>query len=268
MGLEGKPIFILGIGAQKAGTSWLHVQLNQLDMVDMGAMKEYHVWDIRFLQESFVNLRPHNDVYSETLRQMMRTEDGVYENYFLELIDNKIRITGDFTPSYAMLDSEHFQIIKDKLEAIGFNVKVVFFQRDPVSRIWSALGMAQRRRENSRNPMSDAKRLELFDSYYLRPEVIAKTRYDKTIRAIEKVFDKDNIYYGFYEDMFEMKSLERISTFLDLDLRQSNVTRKINASKKIELSAEQYQTCRAYYRQVYEFCEDAFPETKELWKHH
>ena len=45
---ELKPKFILGLGAQKAGTSWLHSTLSKNDNVHMGFTKEYHIWDFVF----------------------------------------------------------------------------------------------------------------------------------------------------------------------------------------------------------------------------
>ena len=34
-------IFILGVGAQKAGTTWLHRELSKCPLIDMGELKEY-----------------------------------------------------------------------------------------------------------------------------------------------------------------------------------------------------------------------------------
>jgi hypothetical protein len=38
-------IFILGVGAQKGGTTWLHRQLNNNKNIDLGFRKEYHIFD-------------------------------------------------------------------------------------------------------------------------------------------------------------------------------------------------------------------------------
>ena len=40
-----KKIFILGVGAQKAGTTWLHRQLIKSANFNFGHRKEYHVFD-------------------------------------------------------------------------------------------------------------------------------------------------------------------------------------------------------------------------------
>ena len=40
-----KKKFILGLGAQKAGTSWLYNYFNSRDDFFSGFMKEYHIFD-------------------------------------------------------------------------------------------------------------------------------------------------------------------------------------------------------------------------------
>ena len=49
--------FLLGVGAQKAGTSWLHDQLNRRHDADFGFLKEYHIFDALEL-EHFSSFRP------------------------------------------------------------------------------------------------------------------------------------------------------------------------------------------------------------------
>ena len=55
--LASEPTFLLGVGAQKAGTSWLHDQLQRRNDVDFGFLKEYHVFDALEL-ERFASFRP------------------------------------------------------------------------------------------------------------------------------------------------------------------------------------------------------------------
>ena len=59
-----------------------------------------------------------------------------YFNYFKHLLSKPaIKLTGDITPSYSMLDSNAFADIKNGLESVGLRVKVVFLMRDPVERL-------------------------------------------------------------------------------------------------------------------------------------
>ena len=51
MSIRSQNTFVLGVGAQKAGTSWLHHQLASRADTDFGFLKEYHVFDVIFHSE-------------------------------------------------------------------------------------------------------------------------------------------------------------------------------------------------------------------------
>ena len=80
----------------------------------MGVLKEYHVWDALLspLGREFIVNNTKGEDGSQALRRLMQSVGGVYEKYFLNLIDEKVRWTGDITPSYAMLKAKDFLFIK------------------------------------------------------------------------------------------------------------------------------------------------------------
>lgn len=154
--------FLLGVGCQKGGTTWLHSQLMNYENVDMGFCKEYHHFDTLYLPSPFSVIkqsrikalefqlikRPEEVPSQNILRHLLFLKDeNSYYEYFNNLwsSDDKISIVGDITPSYSALRSEHFSIIKEKLEYFGFSVKVIFLMRDPVERIWSSVRMKKKR---------------------------------------------------------------------------------------------------------------------------
>jgi len=263
-----KPIFILGCGAQKSGTSWLFEQLIESSIVNMGLTKEYHVWDAVFsdLGKEFIVHLKKNESEKSRLKRLMQTIPGVYETYFANLITSNIRYTGDITPAYAMLCSDDFLKIKLRLETAGFLVKVIFLMRDPCERNWSALRMLQRDQLQDGVEISDETLNSWFVNTYTSPEMIARTKYNKTVTELYKSFDADQIYIGFFESLFTNSSVKKLSNFLNLDLSYVNLHVKINASKKICLDPLLRTSCREFYKDVYEFCAHKYPETKILWK--
>ncbi|MDA7431157.1 hypothetical protein N8463_01720 [Synechococcus sp. AH-601-P06] len=59
--------FVLGLGAQTAGSSWLHAQLNRRRDANFGFLKEYHIHDARTLPEAgFSNRRRHSLIKPRT----------------------------------------------------------------------------------------------------------------------------------------------------------------------------------------------------------
>ncbi len=267
MSLSKKPTFILGVGAQKTGTTWLHKQLSQCNSVNMGCLKEYHIWDANFnpLMQSFIAHSKKNETSVHRLRRLMQNTYGAYEAYFLSLINQNIRITGDITPSYSMLNSEQLITIKERLESSGFNVKIVYFMRDPVMRSWSALRMELKEKIQSGLKIDNRALLSEFESFYTSPLCQARTKYKDTVNAIRSSFEKNQIFIGFYENIFQINNLQALSDFLEINLVNANIETKINTSPSFELTFEKYMQCHKYYSEVYAYCFDEFPITKELW---
>ena len=263
------PVFILGVGAQKAGTTWLHRYLSSYDTVNMGCMKEYHIWDAKLRPERFPNWILTSSQKPETLengfRRLLQQTDGAYEAYFSGLISGPVRITGDITPSYTGLLAEDFSFIRDKLENVGFRVKVVFLMRDPVARCWSAQRMHFRNLGMADEAPSVDCILDAFEKNYHAQPAVIRTRYDKTCEALEKAFPTADIHYAFFENLFSRKEVASLSGFMGLQPKDDFVDKVFNETRWIELPLKLQQACFEFYQQTYEYCWRHFPVTKELW---
>lgn len=263
---SNKPTFVLGVGAQKAGTSWLCTQLNKQPSANMGFRKEYHIWDAVFSEfGATITSAVKTEGADKALMRLMQTHAGVYEQYFLHLINHETRITGDITPSYSMLSSENFIEIKERLINAGFSVKVVFLMRDPVERNWSALRMIQRNLHQKGVKWTVADCEERFEKFYKSQRMVKRTQYDKTVKALRTAFTPDELYFGFYETMFETQYLLKISDFLGIEANLLNISQKVNASKASALSDGLRNSCKNFYSDVYSYCGTEFPEVKRVW---
>jgi hypothetical protein len=301
--MAAKKIFILGVGAQKCGTTWLHSQLVRNACVDMGFAKEYHVFDAfsvpvcasirtglidKILAKNSNGKLGSNARETCLLAKRLSFIDNT-ENYFdyfdyLFLKNPDVQAVGDITPSYSMLDAQMFRHIKTGLEARGFAVKVVFLMRDPVERVWSMLRMDRRLSQKKRRIRSVDNKLNAWIPALLRlgqrdkPEqqenrdqenlpqnqalaaqyktdaFALRTRYDNTIRNLEQVFESDNIFYGYYEALFNEDSFSRLQAFLGLDLVAANFESIVNASPKTDSIDELlYREIACYFEPVYRF---------------
>jgi hypothetical protein len=113
-------ISFLVIGAQKAGTSWLHTMLSKHPQLRLPDCKELHFWDWNRSK----GLRWYSQQFKSSSNLI---EDG---SVFL----------GEITPCYAVLKDHHIQEIKTLFP----KVKIIFVARDLVDRAWSALCMELR----------------------------------------------------------------------------------------------------------------------------
>lgn len=273
-----KPIFLLGVGAQKAGTTWLHDYLQLQPEVDMGFMKEYHIFDQGHVADTTPKLDKRIDNYinsflgkdSLSMRHKFRRNHRHYFSYFQKLTDQTKQpyLTGDITPSYAGLPVKVLKKIKSGLEKSGFNVKVMFLMREPVARCISANRMYSKERLLA-NPDVSELEAELLQKKYRQVRFEIRTRYDITIKNLEEVFLPEQIHYAFYEELFSDPVLSQICTFLELPFRSGNYNEVSNGSKvRGEIPLGLKSEIKQHYNETYEYVFEKFGKERieKLWK--
>jgi hypothetical protein len=257
-----KKTFFLGVGAQKAGTTWLHRYLSRCPNFNFGSLKEYHIWDALYINECRNHLLPVPWFSMKVCTQFkMQRIPGAYERYFSRLIKGDADSTGDITPSYAGLKAAHFKRIKQRLENKGFDLKVIFLMRDPFERCCSQARMDKRKLGLTESVVEYIGRVYRTHAYSFR------TEYNETINQLEQVFSPNQIYYGLYEEMFTPEKIVEISKFCGVDADISFAGETVNMygnDKEIVPDALRAEII-SYYSHVYDFCHKRFPQTKTLW---
>jgi hypothetical protein len=287
-------IFLLGVGAQKAGTTWLHDYLSRHKSADLGFRKEYHVFDalsargkgffetrIRRGRAQLAELEERLETSEQLLVSPGNKNGGTfklldflydYDNYFDYFnglyIKDSITLTGDITPAYSGLSSNVFQTIRDGFMARGVTVKVIFLMRDPVERFISNYqmqsGRPRRLKEGLEPPLFDVK---LYNSSSNQD----RGRYDITIQNLERVFSDTELHYEFYENLFDQKSIGKICQFLDIEALEAPLSDKVNESRqKLLVPDNVRRDIRQYLDPVYEFLYDRYSKLfiDSVWKNY
>lgn len=274
--------FLLGLGAQKAGTTWLHDYLSTLDGVDMGFLKEYHVFDSRHPSEDRGRRaeliakaqrllgKPEVDFASKpriwTYVSMLADPQN-YFNYFTGLLSQPdVLVTGDITPSYSMLDTQELSMIREALGRRGVACKAIFLMRDPVERLWSAARMRRRERPDVQHGSEDKMVLRALK----RGGFAGRTRYEDTLSAMEAVFAPEEYMTGFYETLFQEAEVRRICAFLGLEYRAPEFDKRVNVSQKTApLSDDTCRTVAQHFAPTYHAVAQRFgaDTVRDLWPH-
>ena len=227
------PDFI-GIGAQKAGTTWLHRNLQAHPEVWMPPIKELHYFDEKVeLEGGFVSRlrgdRPADTRWRRQIRGPLRRplerlssrnlawdlryffgkpHDGWYASLFEP---GRGRVTGEVTPDYAILGKE------DVARAHGLmpDAKIVFMMRNPVERPWSVMNMGLRIRGKS----SEDVPVKNFRRQVKKRRVRRMTDYLRTLEIWGSFYPEDQIFVGFLEDIhfFPEETLRGLYRFLEVD---------------------------------------------------
>ena len=234
-------MFVLGVGAQKAGTGWLHRYL-MMSGFRRGALKEWHVWNVL---EGPAGSHPARPLPAPARLAMLAEPEA----YFDHFADGGV----DITPAYAALSADTFKRIREGFERRGVDVRPVFIMREPAERTWSAWSML---RDNRATELS-------FLDYAASDHAAARGSYERTVSALDEAFETP--WFGFYENLFS-DGLASLSEYLGVrcrpELAQMRVGQRANADP---IPTDARRALESQYRATYAFCRERFPETAELW---
>lgn len=212
----------LGIGAQKAGTTWLFEMLKQHRDISFPLGKEVHYWN---------NQYPHKPP----------------QDYFSKF-NNQTLFEGEITPAYALLSEEVIQII----HYYQPQLKIIYIIRNPIERAWSSAKMALERAEMDLQDASD----QWFIDHFNSKNSLRRGDYETCIKTWLKVFPEENFLIIPFEDIknspelvldracnhIGIRKLTR-STFNKIDLKKT-----IFPSLKHPLNDNLYQVLHLLYQ--------------------
>jgi hypothetical protein len=250
----------LCIGAQKAGTSWLHSYINRSssDEFDV-SKKELHIWDEFFSSDWKVRCvgllsSIFRGDYLRVISLIMPAR--FYLDY---VIKNSNSILIDFTPSYSLLRRRHLRYIKSCLED-KVDVKVLFVCRDPVDRCISGFKFNIAKSKTREGACIRKSIDESFIDYFKGVDCVNRTAYSRIIPNIIDVFGSKNALFLRYETMFSDPALDKIDRFFDFEGDRGRIKLAVNKSQsKIEISSGAVSECKNFYAKEYTFlCKSIF----------
>jgi hypothetical protein len=269
--------FLLGVGAMKAGTTWLHDYLAASPQCTPGLRKEYHVFDSLDLEkepyllhrvvakahaslDEVAQARPTDPTF--LVQAAMIADEELYFDYFTALFARsaETRLTLDITPGYALLSPTRLAGIRSSFETRGVRAVAAYLMRDPVERIWSQVRMQKRRRPDHNQGTAE----DLVAQRYAEPSYAERTRYEATVRNLDEAFGALT-HFAFYEELFAPASsaseIARLSSFLGIDHREPDLGAQFNVSpRSAELPESTVRAVAEHLRDTYEFVASRFPE--------
>jgi hypothetical protein len=267
----------LGIGAPRAGTTWLHANLGKHPEIWLTPVKEVHYFDARQRGDprgSFYrrHLRKRVRRYGSVATYRERWRDGTLLSqlawdlhFFVPPRTNRWyrnifrpgpgQIAGEITPAYSILKT---QLVRE-IGEINPDLRVIYLLRDPVERSWSsAISELARRRGRSPEKITDQQLLRHFE----RTAHVLRTDYLRTFETWESVFGRDQMFVGFLDDIREDPGdlLIRLYRFLGVSDSEEHVpaglSRKVNSSR--EYSTAIPEPVRIHLAELY------LPQLQEL----
>lgn len=162
-------IDFIGIGAQKAATTWLYEKLRLHPKVAFPAGKEIHFWDLNYCRGL------------EWYRSRFDTRKICGTRF------------GEITPAYAILAPDK---IRECYKNVP-NIKLIYLLRNPMERAWSSAKMALARAEME---ISEASNQWFIDHFKSRGSMM-RGDYEQCLRSWLSVYPEQQLLLCYYEDL-------------------------------------------------------------------
>lgn len=171
-----------------------------------------------------------------------------YRQYFRRMSNNK-SVFCEISPSYASLNEDGFAAIKSLAE----DVRLIFLLRNPIDRIWSALRMASKKRQN-------ANCLTNFEKFIVKDRFSVRTNYQQTLSKVYTIFPKERVFVEFYENLFKPNTIKELCHFCGIAYLEPNLEKRVFEGPPAQLTPEMRQSIYNQYHHVYDWAEKEYGE--------
>ena len=274
-----KKTFLLGLGAQKAGTSWLHARIAASPGCDGSRMKEWHIWDaltcpdlsyFRTHRRFDIGLVPDALISTGTLRARMQDDPARYFAHFARSLRGDVQLTADITPTYNTLDAATLTRIRQGFARRDIAMRAVFLMRDPVERCWSALRMLHRKGDATKAaregvPLGGDAGAALI-AYARHDQARLRTDYPRTLAAIAASLPEEEVFIGTYETLFTESEQHRLETFLGLSPMPDFSRMRVNAAgSERPIPEDARRETARIFADIYEGVAATHPQITAAW---
>lgn len=280
---------MFGLGATRAGTSWLSRYLTDHPECHMREIKEAHYfdtldrgsfdWQIRLLanrkaelvarREGSQNPRQRdrlarNIAAHDELLALFETRAPDHDAYLAYLHANAgdARLVGEITPAYALL-GEHWLRL---MHGLGPVVRFVYILREPVARLWSNIRQTVPSRKGGRDdPQGTA--LAMFDGWLAgrETEIDLRCDYRGALERMRAAIPAADRLVLFYETLFQAETLDRLCGFLGIRTLPADTETRIFAAEPIRLDPARAASARARLAPQYDYVRDQFGALPPAW---
>jgi hypothetical protein len=267
----------LGIGAQKAGTTWLHLNLRRHPGVWLPPVKELQYFNEIYVTRHRRWMEPYRKKHGvralthhigkvpqekwdyrliARLADIIATEssDEWYGSIFA--LAQKRQICGEISPQYCLLPNEGIEHIL----RLSPSVKIVFSLRDPIERNWSQIRMISSKKASGVDLMRIA---EL-------PDVVQRANYPALIARWSKYIPQDRMLILFMEDILAkpVELMSQVCKFLGVDFKKEmfrQLDKPAYVGKQLEMPPEVYGLLKDQLHPIYVEMSKLYPENAGQW---
>lgn len=286
--MTGEPTYLFGVGATKAGTTWLYRYLAGHPDCHLRSVKELHYFTS--LEGGFDRQIKVNRAKADTLAAQVpslsggkaararraladlrawlavlerRAGDMAAYRAYLEDGRGDRRLVADITPAYAELPPDRLRA----MAGLAADVRFVYLLRDPVARFWSHVRMVASRAKAGQQDMA-AECARVFDRVLAgQPSEIAKrSDYRATLARLDAAVDPRRLLVMFMDHLVSAPGIARLCGFLGIAAHPVDPAVPVFQGVPLAMTPDQSARARAFLAPQYEFVAARFPDMPQAWR--
>ena len=237
----------LGIGAQKAGTTWLHHNLQHHPDIYLPPLKELHYFDNQHhslytrLQQKKAYYRIAVEEFKDEITRLGFLRDSSKlawltrylfwprsDRWYASLFPDRENIVcGEITPAYGILDASVLEQVAHCMP----QAKIIYLIRNPIHRSWSSLRMFESFNNRTVESLSPNRIIQMMMS----GGIFRHSEYLANLGRWERFFDRGQIFVGFMDEVKNdpTKLLRKIHQFLGVDSDESFIPETISTARNV-----------------------------------
>ncbi|GGL62029.1 sulfotransferase [Wenxinia marina] len=282
------PTLVFGVGATKAGTSWLYRFLAQHPECHLRSIKELHFFDAlekggdfqltqqrrraRSLSRRLDEVGAAAPEAPRLRRQLTDVEAyaqvlaaGDTDGYLRYLTEGRRdrSVIADVTPAYALLPEERL----GQMARLAPVTRFVYLMRDPVSRLWSHVRMLAARAVKKDGGEMETAAARIFDRVERgqQPDVTRRGDYADCLTRLDRAVPRDALWTGFYETLFTPQSVAAICAFLGIAPAEGRYDRRVHEGAPLRMTDDQRARAARLLAPQYDFARARMGRLPPQW---
>ena len=285
----GDAVLMYGIGAVKAGTSWLYSYLEGHPECAMPPFKElkyfyilesgYYDGQIKLTRNLVQELKQKleagkaKDVQAVQKRlnktrhwlkvlQLRREAPEAYAAYMMDEARGA-KLTADITPEYSMMPVSRLK----QMAGLVAQTRFVYILRDPVDRLWSNIRMNARRKSDNPELMRGYALAEVDEVLNGKPnQAYERSDYAGGLEALEQAVPENKRKVLFYETLFKDETVRELCAFLGLRAHTAPLNKRIHAGLPVKLDIARRNGLQKLLAPQYHAVEKRFQSLPAAWQ--
>jgi Sulfotransferase family len=266
----------LGIGAQKAATTWLFAHLRRHPTMWLPPIKELQYFNDLYIPAHRRWTGRHRRIHgsralSEHLNRVAKeswnyrfiarvadiTDGDICDDWYGSIftLADAEQVCGEITPAYALLPSAGIEHIL----RLAPTIKILYSLRDPIERNWSHIRMIARAEGKT-----DLRRIAAY------PDMERHANYPVLLARWRGLVPTDQLLVVFADDITARPEyvMENVCKFLDVDFSPkyfANLQTPVHVGDAAEIPTDLYHFLRDRLRPIYDEMLNLHPEVGRLW---